>query len=91
MTNAERKNLINQYRKAHNSMMNAWSESECFDYYCEACDCKQALNPGECGMKDCDRCWLTREYNDICREIRRRPQGNVTVNLWGCDITIKTK
>ena len=80
-----------RFNEAHNSMLNAWSVTEVTEAYEEACALRQQICPGKCAMADCDRCFLTREYNDVIREIRRRPQQQtVTFNLYGCDVTINT-
>lgn len=84
-------NTRKQYNEAHNNMLNAWSVTEATEAYEEACVLRQQLCPGKCGMSDCDRCFLTREYNDICRELRRKPQTTVTFNLCGCDVTINNR
>ena len=77
---------------AHRQAMNmAWTEDEAFDEYCACCDIRQKLFSGECAMRDCDTCPLTRKYNDVARAIRQRPQNNVTFNLFGCDVTINVK
>ena len=73
------------------AMAAAWTESQAFDEYCACCDIRQILFPAKCGMTDCDRCNLTRQYNDVVRAIRQRPQEKVTFNLFGCNVTINVK
>lgn len=84
-------NKYSEMAMAKNMMMNAMTEDEAFDNYCKCCDIRQELFPGKCGMTDCDhKCWLTRDYNDVVRAIRKRNKGvkNVTFNLFGCNVTI---
>lgn len=84
-------NMYKELGKATNNMMTALTEDEAFENYCIACDIRQELFPGKCGMTDCDRhCRLTRDYNDVVRAIRKRNKGvkNVTFNLFGCNVTI---
>ena len=72
------------------NMCMANSEDTAFDEYCYACDIRQILFPGKCGMQDCAKCYLTRQYNDICREIRQRP-ANVVININNSNVTINNR
>ncbi len=81
---------VRDFCKNHEKLLSAVTEQEAANAYCATCEIRQLQFPGKCAMADCDRCFLTREYNDVIREIRRRPQQAVTFNLYGCDVTINT-
>ena len=87
----KREKMIIEMAEARTAMLYAWTEDEAFDEYCKCCDLRQELFPGKCGMTDCRKCKLTKDYNDVVREIRRRPASKVTINLFGCDVTMNVK
>ena len=82
----------NKLRNLHlDRMKKAWTIKSIETEYEAACFYHQFGHISSCGGKDCRNCWITKMKNDEIRKIRQHPDGNVTVNLFGCNVTINIK
>ena len=84
-------NLGKQFNLHKALMEKAWSEEEAQAEYDTACAIRQKMCTGKCAMSNCERCFLTKAYNDVCKDLKTHPDKQVTINLFGCNVTINTR
>lgn len=88
--NDAQKDALREIHRLGNLMFTAWDEEYLFDLFCEAEDLWNEYFPFEASQAG-DDWYLTKRFNDISREIRNRKNTGVTVNLFGCDVTVNIK
>lgn len=81
------KKALKKINELANSMLMAWDEEYLFDLFCEAEDLWNEYFPFEAEQAG-DDWWVTKRFNDVNREIRNRRTCGVTINLFGCDVTV---
>ena len=71
-------------------MLSVFDREYLFDLYCEAEDLWWEFFPFEASQWG-DDWWVTKRFNDVDRHLKKVGNTAITVNLFGCNVTVNVK